>query len=158
MWQKGLVLAAAVLFSGCVMPGGPSGSAEDTAYTQLEALWQRDVNRVVATYADRYFDFGGGTWVDDPEEGIRSYLESDEAREDMGRFSSWQGLVKIDEAISGHPSELGEEGGFFQDPEFESRPGDTVWYAPPTEGSPLHDGWGGLYREIGGQWRMVGGD
>lgn len=158
MWRTGMFLTTMVLLSGCVAPGGSSGSAEDTAHTQLEGIWQRDVDQVAATYADRYFDFGGGEWIEDPEEGIGAYLDSDEAHEDMSKISSWQELVKLDEAVTGHPSELGEEGEFFQDPDFELKPGDIAWFAPPTDDSPLHDGWGGLYREIDGQWRMVGGD
>lgn len=151
------LVVVSIALTGCVMPA-EEGSAEDTAHAQLEAMWRTDADALIGTYTKPWFDFGGDEWVADPGANVRRVMAEETFQNEMAKYDSWQELVRLDEVVMGHPDDLGEAGDFFQSDVFELQPDDVSWFAPPSEGSPLFDGWGGLYREIDGDWKMVGGD
>jgi len=121
-----------------------------------------DAEGIASAYSSNYLDTGGGPEGTGEVQLDEAYFEDFFSSE---RFDELKGkpiseLVDLDkkevysyeEIMNSKYENLGSRVGF------RYMKGDIVIIFPPKEGSPLFDGWSGVYRKENGVWKIIAGD
>jgi hypothetical protein len=134
---------------------------------RLQYLLDKDAQSLVAMFGPEVVDLGGGasgTGEMPSEYYTAAYWQEWFASESYDRVFAGKTvnqLVNVNNAEAYTYAEIQEMG---LDEDFGKgtlyKPGDDdIWISfPPAEGSPLNDGWFGVYRKLDGKWKLVGID
>ncbi|MFT7616157.1 MAG: hypothetical protein ACI8Y7_000986 [Candidatus Woesearchaeota archaeon] len=165
-----LIVLAAIFVSGCVasidLSGlSPEEQVEFMHKQNLQYLLDGNEKAMANAYSENYRDMGGGPNGDGTTnihtvEYWKTVTSND--RFDEIRAKSIEELVDLSSIqISTYPNIENRNSGFICENSritFSCEVGDIFIAFPPTEDSPLFDGWFGVYRQINNEWKIVAGD
>ncbi len=150
-WLVLTVLIAAL--AGC---SGGGSSPEATLDAEIRAVFEGDADLLAALMHDPWIDFGGCIEIPRAEvlENLKEWFESDDHAQEMAPYTSHRELVDWSTMERFDPTTEG----FFDCEHYTPQAGDVGLWVSGSDESPLFDGWGGIYRQVGGRWVNIGGD
>tara|TARA_B110001452_G_C15210297_1_gene419800 strand:+ start:105 stop:599 length:495 start_codon:yes stop_codon:yes gene_type:complete len=129
---------------------------------QIQYLCNGKITKYLDLYSNNYTDLGGGLKGDGTadfnswKEKLEKFISSEEFNEIEGK--------SIDEVLDVEKQEIlnyyetVKKKGEIKRFSFLLKEGDYLLSYPSKEGSPLSDGWFGIFRFENGDWKIIAGD